>query len=57
MVRIMRAGRVTGVASFPHHAPGYSSHAEPAGGATAVPRPLHESPRGRLAGFLAWLRG
>ena len=57
VVRIMRAGRVTGVASFPHHAPGYSSHAEPAGGATAVPRPLHESPRGRLAGFLAWLRG
>ncbi|MFE2913666.1 hypothetical protein [Kitasatospora indigofera] len=53
-VRIMRAGRVAGTERSFHHAPGYGAHAEPAGPARP---PMKEGPRGRLAGFWAWLRG
>ncbi|MFC8453171.1 hypothetical protein [Kitasatospora sp. NPDC057223] len=52
-VRIMPAGRVAGIERSWHHAPGYPAHAEPA----TPDRTLHESTRGRLAGFWAWLRG
>lgn len=56
-VRIMREGRVAGQDQPWQHAPGYSSHAEPAVPVDAA-RPVRTAPSGgRWARFWARMRG